>query len=61
MRTSDTDIYVGHDCEVCGERVPLSHNSGYWSVDPKTGKVTAWHMRCRPVYRFFPLMEMEEE
>jgi hypothetical protein len=57
VRKSDTGIFVVRPCEVCGERVLISDNSGYWSVDPKTLEVTAWHMRCRPVFRYQTLEE----
>jgi len=46
MRKSDTGIFVGHECGICGKRVNVSSQSGYWRVDPKTNKVEAWHMAC---------------
>jgi hypothetical protein len=44
---SDTDIFVGHACQVCGKRVNVSSQSGFWQVDPKTKEVQAWHLRCK--------------
>jgi hypothetical protein len=52
-RESDTAIYVGHNCQVCGKRVNLGVGAkvdpgqvGYWAVDPKTKQVLGWHMDC---------------
>jgi hypothetical protein len=47
-RESDTALYVGHLCQVCGKRVLVSANGqGFWAVDPKTWAVLAWHLECR--------------
>lgn len=45
-RESDTAKFVGHKCFRCGEPVRISAMGGYWSVDPKTGDVTGWHLQC---------------
>jgi hypothetical protein len=47
MRKSDTDIFVGHACQVCGKRVNVSDGTGYWQVNPKTRKVQARHAACK--------------
>lgn len=46
MRTSDTDIFVGHNCGVCGERVHVSKGTGLWVCVCDGNEVYAWHATC---------------
>jgi hypothetical protein len=47
MKASDTSPFVGHTCPVCKKPVHVSKNTGYYSVDPKTREVQAWHVACK--------------
>jgi hypothetical protein len=47
-RESDTSLYVGHNCQVCGKRVLVSATGqGFWAVEPKTRTLKAWHLECK--------------
>jgi hypothetical protein len=58
-RDSDTAMFVGLSCQVCGKRVLLSATGqGFWAVDPKTKAVLAWHLECRKSQKVTPACDV---